>query len=164
MTHPLSVSEFLLKYPQYRRTERPEPMYPGFPSTDPEMHTATGGVIDAVSEMVEYLTDDPDETVVWWILQAFEEAKATITKAREYGSDELIYAGRITGQIHSRHTEGALTDAQAAELMIYFYVLGKMGRWTAAMRRGDFVSDDTLLDIGIYTRMVQRLRTTGQWP
>lgn len=119
---------------------------------------------DAIGEMVDYLTDDPDETVIWWILQAFQEAKATIAKAREYGSDELIYAGRITGQIHARHTETDLTDAQAAELMIYFYVLGKMGRWTAAMRRGEFVADDTLFDMGIYCRMVQRLRITGQWP
>lgn len=121
-------------------------------------------IANRISQLVDYLTGDPDPTVEWWVLQAFEEAEATIAKAREYGSDELIYSGRIAGQIHARHDESTLTNAQAAELMIYFYVLGKMGRWTAAMRRGEFVSDDTLLDIGIYTRMVQRLRLTGEWP
>ena len=34
----------------------------------------------------------------------------------------------------------------------------------AAIRRGEFVSDDTLFDIGVYVRMVQRMRETGNWP
>lgn len=118
-----------------------------------------------ISDITEYLErDDPDPAVVWWIQQAYDEATQTLKKAHEYGSTELVYAGRVMAQVHSRMEDRELSDMQAAELQIYQYVLGKMGRWTAAMRRGEFVSDDTLLDIGVYVRMVQKMRSTGTWP
>ena len=43
-------------------------------------------------------------------------------------------------------------------------IVGKMARWTDAIRTGRRVSDDTLFDLGIYVRMVHRVRAVGGWP
>ena len=98
----------------------------------------------------------------WWIGFAFAEVMATAPKAEEYGSTELVEAGAVLQSMLS-HPIGT-SDASAMEVQIYLYVLGKIGRWTAAMRCGERVSDDTLFDIGVYVRMAQKIRDTGEWP
>lgn len=96
----------------------------------------------------------------WWRDKAEAEIGQTVAKAIEYGSTDLIDIGhdlaRIAGQ--------PIDDTAAAEWGIYFYLLGKLSRWRSAMERGDRVSDDTLLDIGVYARMAQRVRDAGGWP
>jgi hypothetical protein len=57
-----------------------------------------------------------------------------------------------------------VNDEEATEIGIYFYELGKIARWTAAIREGRRVSDDTLHDAGIYIKMAQRNRAVGGWP
>ena len=57
-----------------------------------------------------------------------------------------------------------LSAARRVELACWFYAMGKMQRWTAAVTRGEFVSDDTLTDLGVYTLMVRRAREAGTWP
>ena len=100
----------------------------------------------------------------WWMQHAYEEAAHTLPKAIEYGSTELQEAGHILASLMSKPIEEPMSDAAAMETQIYQYVLGKVGRWTAAMRRGDRVSDDTLFDIGVYVTMVRKIRDTGEWP
>jgi hypothetical protein len=107
---------------------------------------------------------DESELFGWWLDKAEAEVQPLVKKLVEYGGEgraiDLIEIGRDLGRLQDRD----LSDAEAAELGIYFYIRGKLGRWTAAVLRGEPVSDDTLLDIGIYVRMVQRIREKGGWP
>jgi len=96
----------------------------------------------------------------WWLEQAANEVQLVAPKAVEYGSRDLIEMGRTLLRVAGRE----VTDEEAAEAGVWFYVVGKIARWTAAMERGDRVSDDTLLDIGTYVKMAQRLRAVGSWP
>lgn len=96
----------------------------------------------------------------WWLDQAHREIAATVPKAEEYGSTDLVEIGRNLATLMGRE----VTDEEAAEIGIYFYLVGKMARWTDAVKRGDRPSDDTLFDIGVYVRMAERVRFAGGWP
>jgi hypothetical protein len=96
----------------------------------------------------------------WWIQIANVESTAVADKAVEYGSRDLIEIGYDLARIAGRIVD----DQQAAELGVYFYLRGKLARWTEAVADGRTVSDDTLTDIGVYVRMAQRIRTHGGWP
>lgn len=97
----------------------------------------------------------------WWREKAEAEIGQTVAKAVEYGSTDLVDIGRDLARVADRELDD---DEEAAEWGIYFYLLGKLSRWRSAMERGDRVSDDTLLDIGVYARMAQRVRESGGWP
>lgn len=96
----------------------------------------------------------------WWGERAEDEIMRTVPKAIEYGSGDLIEIGRDLASLMGRE----VNDQDAAELGIYFYIRGKMARWADAIRRGAPISDDTLFDLGVYTRMAQRVRSHGGWP
>lgn len=105
----------------------------------------------------------------WWVSKAQEEAQRTVPKAVEYGganrSADLAEIGRTMWSLMDQGGQGIeATEGMFQELGIYFYVIGKLGRWTAAIREGRSVSDDTLFDIGVYIKMVQRIREEGGWP
>jgi hypothetical protein len=97
----------------------------------------------------------------WWLEMAENEIERTVPKAEEYGATDLVAIGRVLAACMGRR---GVTDADATELAIFFYMVGKMARWEDAVRRGDKVSDDTLFDIGVYVRMAQRNRSHGGWP
>lgn len=103
---------------------------------------------------------DEQELRTWWMGQALREIEATVPKAVEYGSTDLVDIGSQMGRFIKRD----LTDAEAAELGCWFYLVGKMARATAALERGDWPSDDTILDAGVYLKMIQRIRQSGGWP
>lgn len=108
----------------------------------------------------------------WWLNKAEAEVTPLIAKAKEYGGTrralDLIEIGRalmLAGvEIDQSADIYQATEAELQELGIYFYLQGKFARWTAAIAEGRPVSADTLLDIGIYVRMVQRIREQGGWP
>jgi hypothetical protein len=107
----------------------------------------------------------------WWLKASFNEIDPLIGKAIEYGGAErasdLIEIGRTLANSGVTIPQGLTPEqkeAYYAELGMYFYLVGKMARWTAAVSEGRMVSDDTLLDIGIYVRMTQRVREVGGWP
>ena len=100
-------------------------------------------------------------SVAWWVADAQENAEKTMPKAIEYGSIELVEAGRTLARLMGRPN---VSDQEAMETQIYQYVMGKMGRWTAAMSRGERVSDDTIFDLLVYATMVRKIRETGEWP
>ena len=108
---------------------------------------------------------DAKELDAWWHTQADKEIAPMISKMVEYGGQgratDLIDIGRDLAKAMRWED---ISDADAAELGIYFYIRGKMGRWFAAISEKRPVSDDTLYDIGIYVRMVQRIRDRGGWP
>lgn len=97
----------------------------------------------------------------WWETSAKEEADLVIPKAIAYGSADLIELGRTMARVLNRPD---MTQAQQIELGIFFYLVGKLGRWTAAIEEGREVSDDTIFDMAVYLKMAQRVRKTGGWP
>ena len=108
----------------------------------------------------------------WWEQTAHDEVAQLVAKMVEYGglsrATDLTEIGRHLTEVGV--PEGPLTGGGAVqegwlqELGIYFYLVGKFARWSAAIQEGRPVSDDTLLDIGIYVRMAQRVRAVGGWP
>lgn len=114
----------------------------------------------------------PGELENWWVAKARAEIEPMVAKMAEYGGDgraidlyqigrELVESGVNTPTMED---DDDYDEAWNAELGIYFYLVGKFARWKAAVQEGRKVSDDTLLDIGIYIRMAQRIREVGGWP
>lgn len=116
---------------------------------------------EAPSEAPESLSRRVGELGQWWLAMAGEEIERTVPKVIEYGSTDLAEIGRqmLAAGLHEGNHE-----TPTEELGVYFYMVGKMARWTDAIRTGRRVSDDTLFDLGIYVRMVQRIRSAGGWP
>lgn len=97
----------------------------------------------------------------WWREQSEAEIDMVVAKAIEYGAIDLLEMGRTLAFMAGRT---GLTDAQLAELGCVQYLVGKMARVTAAWAEGRAPSNDTYLDIGVYVRMIQRIRQAGGWP
>lgn len=127
-----------------------------------------------VGEMISTIDDDAHQAIHaaltkhgindpitrGWIDRAISDINQAIPKSREYGSAELQYLGDMMNAIH-RANPG---EDMAYESAILFYVLGKVGRWVSAYRRGEKVSEDTLLDITTYSMMVRLIRARdGEW-
>ena len=107
------------------------------------------------------------ELIEWWMQKADGEARAAAAKAIEYGAGDLEEIGRrleAAGVKLPSGPAGTWRTPQLIEGGIYFYIVGKMARWNDAMSRGEAVSDDTIHDIIVYCRMVQRTREVGGWP
>lgn len=110
----------------------------------------------------------------WWEQTAHDEIGGLIAKMEEYGgaqrATDLTDIGRAmvdAGVMSLGGLDGGPQEVQEQwhqELGAYFYLRGKFARWSAAIKEGRPVSDDTLHDIAIYTRMVQRIRAVGGWP
>lgn len=98
----------------------------------------------------------------WWIDTSRADLAALMPKVVEYGATDLEWVGRQMLASQGR-TEGVSTE-EATEVGIYWFVLGKVARWAAAVQEGRRPSDDTLLDIGIYATMARRNRAAGCWP
>lgn len=139
-----------------------------FKDLTPEEQEAAGRLADAIQNPV-------NELGRWWMDLAAEEYGKIAAKMREYGGEgravDLIELGRDlweSGVKIPRYPEGGElstpNDAEFAEAGCYFYLVGKFARWKAANREGRQVSSDTLHDIGVYVRMVQRIRQSGGWP
>jgi hypothetical protein len=97
----------------------------------------------------------------WWSDTSQAEMEACVPKAIEYGSTDLAVIGRTQGRLMGRDN---LTHEEATELGIFFYLMGKIARWEDAIINGRRVSDDTLHDVAVYTKMMQRTRAVGGWP
>lgn len=104
---------------------------------------------------------DAESLQDWWADTAAGDGRKVIPKAAEYASGDLTEVGRTLARIAGIEVED---EAHATELGIYFYALGKMARWTAAVEGGRRVSDDTLLDLTTYMMMARRVRDVGGWP
>lgn len=128
------------------------------------------GVDDEAATVSPVDSEDLAGTLMgWWMQKAQEEAETVVPKATEYGgasrAADLTQIGRSMAELmNSEFGARYLSDAQLQELACYFYLQGKMGRWHAALMEGRRVSDDTIYDIGIYIKMVQRIRESGGWP
>jgi hypothetical protein len=108
---------------------------------------------DAQQSGTEILTE-------WWLKRAAAEAEGVVPKSIEYGSNSLMQLGRKMAQLQGRE----VSEAEALELGCWANCIQKIERWTDAVMRGERPSDDTILDAGVYLKMVQRIRDSGSWP
>lgn len=144
----------------------------------PTTSEATGRarVAGHVHERAEKATESQDDAVSalrgWWEQTAHDEIAQLTAKMVEYGglsrATDLTEIGRHLTEVGVPEGpllgNGQVQEGWLQELGIYFYLVGKFSRWSAAIQEGRPVSDDTLLDIGIYVRMAQRVRAVGGWP
>lgn len=104
----------------------------------------------------------------WWWDQTRTDIAATIPKAQEYSGHgaavDLEYLGTVLDAQIGVEGEEDRTSAEKQELAVYFYMQGKMARWHSALMRGVPVSDDTIFDLAVYAKIVQRIRACGGWP
>ena len=143
------------------------------PAEATKLTVDTGKLAASVGE--EFTPQTPEEKLhleleQWWLDQAHTEVAQVIPKAIEYGGasrdHNLIAMGQSIVNAGFPLPVGLSEQSKSeflAELAIYVYIQGKLARWGAALNSGRFVSDDTGYDIGIYTRMVQRIRDAGGW-
>jgi hypothetical protein len=114
----------------------------------------------AAAERGDALDDDDPTWAAWWRMQAEDEIEMMRPKVTDYGAVDLAWIGHQMAQNQGRQVD----DEEAAELGIYWYSLGKLGRWTAAVREGRRPSDDTIQDLVVYGRMCLYVREHGRWP
>lgn len=104
-----------------------------------------------------------DDIEQWWTRKAMGEISDMVAKTREYGGSgkalDLIGIGRDLAAVAGREVD----DQEATEIGIWFYIRGKVGRAMAAVADGRLPSDDTIHDLLVYGRMLQRVRETGVW-
>lgn len=89
-----------------------------------------------------------------------------VSKAREYGTLELEQLGGVfrSTQGHLPGLDSPTADQQRnLQVACWFYAQGKAARWTAAVRRGQVPSTDTVLDLMIYCMMYLKITETGEW-
>ena len=97
------------------------------------------------------------DVVAWWGQTADQDCDAFAPKFKEYGSEDLMEIGRTMASIAGIE----VTDEEATEIGIYFYLVGKVARWTEALKSRTRPSDDTLLDISTYAMMARMNRAGG---
>jgi hypothetical protein len=98
----------------------------------------------------------------WWLDDSHDLAAQTVAKMHEYGSNDLCEIGHMFWRLAGRHRDQPLSDVEAAELGCIFYLQGKMARVLSALQRGAWASDDTWLDLEVYSKMVRATRA-GVW-
>lgn len=108
-----------------------------------------------------------DQIVEWWERVSRTDAAAAAAKSTEYGGAgaalDLVWLGEQLADMQPS-VDGSAGPQEAIELGIFFYLLGKMARWKAAILEGRAVSDDTIKDIHTYAMMARYNREHGSWP
>ena len=89
-----------------------------------------------------------------------EVTDMVIPKARTYGTTELSQLGATLMHVAGR---GSVPERDAMQYAVWFYSIGKMARWTAAAKRGEQPTRDTVLDILVYALMWLKVEETGEW-
>lgn len=95
----------------------------------------------------------------WWETTSEHDLEETVPKAVAYGTESMVEFGRTIGRLAGRK----LTETEALEWAIFAYMQGKMGRWLAALQRGERCDGDTLKDLTVYSNMARKVRETGMW-
>lgn len=99
----------------------------------------------------------------WWLDQAEAEVDMVVEKAVSYGATDLRDLGYSILEMSGQQRQQIL-EAEATEIGIVFYALGKLSRIVAAVKEGRTPSYDSWLDLGVYARMAQRVHQSGGWP
>ena len=119
---------------------------------------------DIFEEMYAPEKSKRDILADWWRESAESEINMVVDKAIEYGATDLYEIGRKVLSLHGPRAFEIASERQVILVGIYFYLEGKMARFASAIQEGREVSADTVLDIGVYARMAQRVLQVGAWP
>lgn len=96
----------------------------------------------------------------WWRTVAEADLQACLPKLAEYGSNDLVEIGRDLCALAGWENP---SEQVMAEVGVWFYLRGKIGRTMEALIHHRLPSDDTVHDITVYSMMIRRIRRTGQW-
>lgn len=105
-----------------------------------------------------------DQLRQWWISTADRDISESLDKIVQYGGSGPAYDLVSTGHDLAAMNGRKVSDEEAVEMGIVFYLSSKVNRWMAAVIDGRRPSDDTLLDITYYSMMARRNRAVGGWP
>lgn len=97
----------------------------------------------------------------WWGQKSAEDAILIAQKYQEYGNHALLNTGYELASLMGRQN---VSKAEAQELGIYFFMMGKMSRWKNAILNGERVSEDTVQDLTCYAMMARRVHEKDGWP
>lgn len=87
--------------------------------------------------------------------------EGVVAKAKVYGTQEMDMLGGVFRQVAELpRSEKGNDDFLTA---VWMYASGKLARWTAAVRRGEQPSVDTVQDLFVYCAMYLKVRETGEW-
>ena len=108
---------------------------------------------------------DTEQAFREWLRHLTDEiADNAIPKARMYGTAELSHLGATLHQVRNTATPTPpATDRRNLQDALWFYTAGKLARWTAAVRREEQPSRDTVYDILVYSLMWLKVEETGEW-
>lgn len=98
----------------------------------------------------------------WWEALNAAEIEKVVPKALEYGAADLKIMGAAMQCLGRMRWDG-MTEVEGMELACAFYALGKVARMFGAFERGELPSIDQAHDLGVYCRMIQKIRETGEW-
>lgn len=104
------------------------------------------------------------ELETWWVDTCARDIAGSMDKIVAYGGRGAAYDLIATGHDLAAMNGRTVTDEEAVELAILFYLSSKVNRMMAAVIDGRRGSDDTLLDIVYYGMMARRNRVVGGWP
>lgn len=145
-----------MKCPKYRDPcLDPEACQSGIPC-DVVLATLKGQNVNSEQRTMAAQLDD------WWLENAKQAVELVAPKAVEYSAIDLIEYGRTLALVMD--IGHPISDEEATEIGIWGYLVGKVARWTGAIKEGRRVSDDTIFDIKIYATMAERTRAVGGWP
>ena len=100
-----------------------------------------------------------NELASWWMEEAAKEVANLVPKAINYGSVDLDIMGEALLSLLPR-LRGIVSGQ---ELVIAFYLQGKISRLIGGYEQGVLPNRDTPEDIKIYAGMLLRVRETGTW-
>lgn len=127
-------------------------------------------LVDPFQELADAIPDDQpaphwgDELRAWWLTTADSDIGGSLDKVVAYGGSGAAYDLVATGHDLAAMNHRKVSDEEAVEIAIAFYLSSKVNRWMAAIIDGRRPSDDTLLDISYYAMMSRRNRAVGGWP
>lgn len=98
----------------------------------------------------------------WWLDNAKTALKDIAPKAVEYSAIDLIEYGKTLALVMG--LDHTVSEEEAVEIGIWGYLVGKVARWTGAIKEGRRVPVDTIFDIKVYATMAERNCDVGGWP
>ena len=119
---------------------------------------------DAMEKIPSPSMTPRDKLAEWWRTKAEEEIDMVADKAVVYGANDLYEIGFAMYMRMGKEEGRDFTKQMAIQAGIYFYLLGKIARLGTAVEQCKLTIADTPLDIGIYSRMLQRTAEAGEWP
>lgn len=113
------------------------------------------GVYDVLTQ---HFGAQPTGIELWWRDTAITDLNGFLPKLLEYGANDLDAIGRDLLEMAGWEDQ---PDRVGAELGCIFYLRGKIARAMEAIANHRLPSEDTLLDITVYSMMARRIRQNG---